>query len=186
MIKENKIKKLLVIIIILMIAGPAIAGQLTVGLSKIPSAHSESDSDRCLNDGYAVDAGWIWKPLTFNLNKYFGIEIGAGVLGTYSNIESAYRKTVKSPESKQKRESSLTILGMLKPTIRIWKFKPYFFLGAGPDFSTTEGTDFGYLKKGKGIDFELTNTITIGVSDRKYYRSGTFYRYQTATLNISF
>jgi hypothetical protein len=181
---------------VLLIEG--ICGELNTGLSYIPMAHSEQEHDRCMNDGYAVDVGWLWKPVEHDFHKLFGVELGAGVLGTYSNIESAYRVTSTSPESKQKRESAFTMLGVIKPAVRIWRIKPFLLLGAGPDWSTNEGLDVGYLEfQGNdqfplvgslvsGVDVELTDTMSLGYSERKLNRSGSFYKYRTVSFTMTF
>jgi len=173
-------------IIIILIPGTLLAGDLTVGVSNIPSAHSESKKDRCLNYGGALDIGWDWTPLELDFNKYLGLQLKAGLLGTYSSIQSAYREKAANPMSNRRNESAITLLGVLKPTIKIWRFSPHLMLGAGPDWSTAEGFDIGYLEYGVGLYFEISENIGIGYSQRKFNRAGTFYKYQTIGINITF
>ena len=173
-------------IIIILIPGTLLAGDLTVAVSQIPTAHSESDKDRCLNDGGALDIGWDWTPLEFDFNEYLGLQLKAGLLGTYSSIQSAYRASASSPMSNHRNESAITLLGVLKPTVKIWRFSPFVMLGAGPDWSTAEEFDVGYLEYGIGLDFEISDGISIGYSERKFNRSGSFYKYQTIGINVTF
>ena len=179
-------KSFIVIFAMVLIPGILTAGTLTVAVSQIPAAHSESDSDRCLNDGAGLDIGWDWIPLKFDFNKYTSLKLKTGLLGTYSVIQSAYREKSSSPMSNRRNESAVTLLGILKPTIKIWRFSPYLMLGAGPDWSTAEGFDIGYLEHGAGLDFEISDNINIEFSERKFNRSGTFYKYRTIGINIPF
>ena len=177
--------KKLIILCVLIIASTSWAGEWRVGVSHIPSAHSEGDRDRCLDDGAALDVGFDWTSWEMDF-KYFGLALKTGVLSSYSVIESAHRDTVLSPKKVHRNESAITMLGTLKPILRIWKFRPYLILGAGPDWSTAEGFDFGYLEHGAGVDFQVSDSVSLGISDRKFNRSGSWYRYQSAVLSITF
>ena len=176
----------LIIMALALIPGICAAADLTVAVSQIPAAHSESDSDRCLNYGAGLDVGWDWMPLDFNFNKYFAVKMKTGLLGTISVIQSAYREKSSSPISIRRNESAITLLAVIKPTIKIWRFSPYLMLGAGPDWSTAEGFDVGYLERGYGLDLEISDNVDVGFSERKFNRSGTFYRYRTLGITIKF
>jgi len=176
----------LIIMALALIPGICAAANLTVSVSQIPSAHSESDSDRCLNYGAGLDVGWDWTPLKFDFNKYFALKLKTGFLGTYSMIQSAYREKAALPMSIRRNESAITLLGVIKPTIKIWRFSPYLMLGAGPDWSTAEGFDIGYLERGYGLNLEISNDISMGFGERKFNRSGTFYKYRTLGMTITF
>ena len=181
-----KLKQIILIIIIVLIPLRILAdGNLTVAVSQIPGAHSESESTRCLNYGAGLDIGWDWTPLKLDFNKYLALKLKTGLLGTYSVIQSAYREKAALPMSVRRNESVITLAGVIKPTVQIWKFSPYIMLGAGPDWSTAEGIDVGYLY-GAGLDFGISDDISIGFSTRQFERSGTFYRYRTLGMTITF
>jgi len=157
----------------------------------MPAGHSEGNEDdgsnRCVNTGYGVDIGYDYQPFKYNLHKYLGVSLRLGGLVTYTNYETALRESVGSTESAQARESSVTLLAVAKPTLDIGAFKPYLFLGAGPDYMQSRGVGFGYLIKAFGADMEVTDNLSFGVSRREYMRTDkSFYRYYTATLNYSF
>ena len=179
-------KSFIMLFAMVLIPGILSAGDLKVGVSQIPSAHSESDSDRCLNYGAGLDVGWDWTPLKFDLNKYASLKLKAGLLGSYSMIQSAYREKAALPMSIRRNESAITLLGVIKPTIKIWRFSPFIMLGAGPDWSTAEGFDIGYLERGYGLNLEILDNIDVGFSERKFNRSGSFYRYRTLEMTITF
>ena len=181
-----RLKYIIIILTILIPLRVLAAGNLTVAVSQIPSAHSEGVSNRCLNYGAGLDIGWDWTPLKLDFNKYMALKLKTGLLVTYSVIQSAYREKASYPMSDRRNESAFTLLGILKPTIKVWRFSPYIMLGAGPDWSTDEGFDVGYLEYGVGLDFEISEDISIGFSGRKFNRSGTFYKYRTLGINITF
>jgi len=180
------IKVLVMVSALVLIPLLSAAGDLKLSVSQIPSAHSEGVSDRCLNYGAGLDIGWDWTPWKFDFNKYLGLKLKTGFLGTYSLIQSAYREKADYPMSNRRNESAITLLGVIKPTVKIWKFSPYIMLGAGPDWSTAEGFDVGYLEHGVGLDFEISKDVSIGFSDRKFNRSGTFYKYRSFGMTITF
>ena len=190
--KQNKrkdtlmrLKHVIMIFAIALIPGISAGAELTVAVSQIPGAHSESESTRCLNYGAGLDIGWDWTPLKLDFNKYLALKLKTGLLGTYSVIQSAYREKAALPMSVRRNESVITLAGVIKPTVQIWKFSPYIMLGAGPDWSTAEGIDVGYLY-GAGLDFGISDDISIGFSTRQFERSGTFYRYRTLGMTITF
>ena len=163
-------------------------GELGMGLSYMPSGHSEGRYDhRCVNDGVGVDVGYDWEPLSYDLYKYLGVSLRMGGLLTYMNYETAYREKTSAPESDQRRESSVTLLAVAKPTIEIGRFKPYLMLGVGPDYMESRDFDIGYLKHAYGFDVELTDKYSLGFSTRELWRQDdSWYRVHTATFTIEF
>ena len=79
------------------------ACELSIGTSFIDGSHSEGSKTRCMNTGFGVDLGYEVKPLDYELHKLLNVSLNTGVLATYSNFETAYRATSRSPESDMKR-----------------------------------------------------------------------------------
>jgi len=163
------------------------AGELSVGVSEMPAGHSEGATTRCMNSGFGVDLEYT-VPLTYNFHKYVGVELTPGGMLTYSNFETAFRLGAGQPESKQKRESAVTLTATLRPTVRVWKLRAYKLFGFGVDYNQPDNTfGLGRLQKGQGLGFDFTDTMAIDISERKFLRyDGTFYRYNTATFTYSF
>ena len=158
----------------------------SIGVNRMTNGHSEGAKNRCMNDGWAIDGEYVI-PLSLDFNKYIGISLVPGAMLTYSNFETAYRETSKSKESDRKRESGVTLAGTLRPTIRLWKIRAYKLFGLGVDYNQPDSAwDFGYIKSGEGIGIDITDNVSLDGSRRKFKRNdGTFYKYNTLTLTIS-
>jgi hypothetical protein len=163
-----KIKLLLVPL--LLIASISSAGTLNVGGAKM-DGHSNKKGE-CINPGYSIDIGYDWTLVQYTFLKYLGVSLDGGGLATYSNYETANREYVGGKETNQQRKSSMTIAGVLKPTVHLWKLYYYRMIGAGPDYSQPDGLDYGWLE-GKGLGFNISSNVSIEVSKREFYRHDT-------------
>ena len=169
--------------------------QLSVGYKDMLGGHSESQSSgdpastRCMNGGFGVDLEYRL-PLSYDLNKWLGVSLVPGAMLTYSNFDTASRKTSTSPESKQRRESSIRETMTLRPTLRIWKVRLFKVYGFGLDYNQpTRSFGLGYIRpddsRGVGVDF--TENFSVNAEEYKFVRyDGTTYRYQTVNLNWTF
>jgi hypothetical protein len=183
------LKKFLIALIVVCACslGKANAGEVAVGLTNMVAGHSEGAKDRCMNDGLALDLEYR-VPFTYDFHKYLGVEMTPGVMLRYANFETAYRMTSTSPESQQKRESGVALSGTLRPTIRVWRAKVFKLYGYGLDYNQPDGAfGFGYFKNGEGVGLDITDSITLEVSRRKFVRrDGTTYRFMTGTFTMTF
>jgi hypothetical protein len=167
------------------------SGEMGVGLSYMEAGHSEGNesdgNNRCVNEGVGVDVGYDWEPLSYDLYKYLGVSLKMGGLLTYVNYETAQRDNTRSPESDQKRESSVTLLAVVKPTLEIGIVKPYMMFGIGPDYMQSRDFGIGYVKNGYGVDVDFAKDYSLGISKREMMRfDGSMYRVYTATFKVEF
>jgi len=59
--------------------------------------------------------------------------------------------------------------------------------GAGFDYMQSDGMDVGWLEDAQGLDFRITDRVSLGVNERKFMRDdGGFYKYQGAQITITF
>ena len=177
-------KILISTILFLSLVSQCYGGVLSVGGAEM-DGHSNKEGE-CINPGYSIDIGYDWKLLQYNPIKYLGVSISAGGLFTYSNYETAHREYKGGKETQQERESSVTLAGIIRPTLHVWKAYAFAMYGAGPDYAETDKFDYGWLE-GKGIGFSVTNNVSIEISKRKFYRHDTGNtKHTTVSLRLEF
>jgi len=163
--------------------------ELSVGYKDMLAGHSEGATDRCMNGGFGIDVEYRL-PFNLDFNKLIGLSLVPGGMLTYSNFETAYRRTATSPESQQKRESSLRVTGTLRPTLRIWKVRLYRVYGFGYDYNQPDNRlAFGFIRPddSRGIGIDFTDSVSINAEEYKFIRfDATTYRYRSVNLTIAF
>lgn len=177
-------KKLFYLIVIMSVIPVfAVADDLRFGLSEV-NPHSNANT-RCADPGYAFEAGYDYTLFNYDYS-IFGFDLDVGPEFIYSNYETAYRRYSSEPRSDKRRESSVNLSGIVKPTIKIWRFSLYYMAGVGGDWMQEDGISPSYTL-GKGIDFQILDNVSVGVSEKRTERADTGrYKFITGLIKITF
>jgi len=178
-------KKLLLLLILpflFFIPNSYASDSLIFSAGYIPHGHSEDDTQRCINTGYAARASY--EKELFDYSKY--LTFSGGLQTIYSNYETANRKKKTNNQRRKRREHSFNAGLYVKPIFNIYKFSLYGVLGGGIDYMDSEHGDISYFF-GPGIDFHISEKLSLGFSAQKLIRdNGSSYTYQFADIKFYF
>jgi len=181
----RKLICLVILAVMVSFTSTTIAGDLRYGLNLMPVGHSNEER-RCIDSGWGVEIGYDHTLYNHNFNSLISFDVDVGPELVYSNYQTAYREKASHPRSDRRRESSLNLSGIIKPTFNIGRVSLYGIGGIGRDWQQENGHDGSYTY-GAGVDLRLTNKVSFGVSAKNINRNDTgTYTYITTLIKMPF
>ena len=180
-------KKLFCIVCLgmLLVASNVMAGEIRLGGSDQYAGHSNKQN-YCVDDGAAFEIGYDHNIFNYYVNSWLGFDLDIGPELILSRYDTAKRERVGDPRYHKRTHTSVNLSGIIKPTINVWRFSAYYMLGGGADWMEMENDHMSLsYTQGNGIDFRITDNVSIGYSEKRVDREDTgFYKYKTILVKI--